>query len=128
MKIKKTVIKTFKKAAHLSARTPTNEVEGYLFGMTFDEYAMYRFLKVMKRMEAEDADILKNVMVEKRGKWRIKTATAAGSLVRKYIEIKNLKFDPITLLKSKKTNRKIHLKNIFQFQKKDKRFLMSLGY
>ena len=96
--------------------------------MTFDEYAMYRFLRVMNRMEIENADILKDVMIEKRGRWRVKTATEAGSLVRKYIEIKNLKFDPKPLLKSKKTNRKIHLKNIFQFQKRQKRFLMSIGY
>jgi hypothetical protein len=116
-KIRKAINVTFKSASFLSMRTPTIEVENFLYGMSFEEYLDYRFLRVSDRFLKFGSNILDVVKFD-RNKYRPKPRYKRGSFVDKYILIKNRTniIQQKTLLSNKYKAQKVAYNNILEFQ------------
>ena len=69
-------------------RTPTEMIEDYLYGMSFDDYCLLRTRRVFMKMEDDDNPILRDVK-EVRGKYREEPTAYVGTFVKLYLQYKN---------------------------------------
>jgi hypothetical protein len=115
-KVRTSINGTFKSASYLSRRTPTIDIENYLYGMSFEEYLDHRFLRVSNRFIKFGSKIFEPIKLVRKT-YRPKPRCKRGTFVEKYIKILNENFNPKHLLLNKKQTQKLAYKNIIQFQR-----------
>ena len=108
---------SFKKAAYLPLTTPTEFIENYLFGTTFDDYVYIRILKFCDSQIKRDNDIFWHI-TKTRGKLRPKKGCKIGALLQKYCEIKNMFPEEyfIKIRKEKKRNTNHYFKKCLEYK------------
>ena len=114
---RKDVIQSFRKAAFLRMSTPTVDCEGFLFGMSFEDYCNMRTIKFVTTQSSRDPEFLKNISL-KRNKWRQNRGCKIGILLRKYCNIRNHFDDNFfkNLLSSKKKTVQFHKNRCLKFK------------
>ena len=95
-----------------------HDIENYLYGMSFEEYLDYRFIRVSDRFTKFGSNIFDGVKFS-RNVYRPRPKFKRGSFVEKYIKIKNRYNSETykTLLNNKPKTVDIAYNNILKFQK-----------
>ena len=85
---RKTICQTFKKSAYLPISCPTDDVESFIFGMSFNDYMNNRIVKFVENENRRNPNFLQNIVVN-RNRHRVRRGKTVGVLLKKYIYIKN---------------------------------------
>ena len=114
----------FKKSAELSMTTPSNFVENYLYGMSFDDYSILRINRFCIKQIAygnsifDDIELRGNAGTSRNSRWQNKIGKPIGTLVRRHCYILN-NFSTeyiLNLTRNKKLNVKTNFRNCITFR------------
>ena len=85
---RKCVAQSFKKCAYLPITCPTENVENYIYGMSFIDYVNYRIVKFVETQNMREPAFLAKTCI-RRNMFRVRRGETVGVLIKKYIAIKN---------------------------------------
>ena len=115
---------TFKKSSQLPMTTPSNFVENYLYGMSFQDYCTLRIHRFCTKQIAygnsifDDIEIRGNAGTSRNSRWQNKIGKPIGTLVRRHCFILNNYSSEyiLNLTRKKKLNVKTNFRNCITYR------------